>query len=56
MKKKFLILLVVFVCILGCLVVMANIDSTDGMHTSLLSEVFDKVTPFFRWKSSRRCS
>lgn len=46
MKKIFLILLVVFVFILGCLIVMANIDSMDGMHTSFLSEVFDKVTPF----------
>ena len=25
---------------------MISINSTDGSHTSLLSEVFDKVTPF----------
>lgn len=46
MKKVFIVLLVVFICVSGCFVVMANIDSTNGEYDSLLSEVFDKITPF----------
>ena len=46
MKKRFAVLLIAFLCVLSCIVVMANMNSTDGMHTSLLSEIFDKVTPF----------
>ena len=46
MKKKFVVLLIAFLCVLSCIVVMANMNSMDGMHTSLLSEIFDKVTPF----------